>query len=73
MNHVRYLEWIDDHARCAFGEASVLSLARLEYLADARAGDEVSLSGVMTPAGLVQEVRRAGAELLRAAVVRVPA
>ncbi len=72
VNHVRYVEWLEDHARLALGDALELSALRLEFVSDARRGEEVTIRGWQDGPVLKQRIDRGDRLLARAVMLRRP-
>jgi acyl-CoA thioesterase FadM len=72
VNHVMYVTWLEDQARLRLGDAQELTRLRIEYLADARRGDKVSVSGWSKEGVIRQRIDRDERCIARAVARRVP-
>lgn len=58
VNHVLYLEWLEDHARLALGDDRELAAVRIQYVADAKRGDQIAVSGALDGEIVRQDIVR---------------
>jgi acyl-CoA thioester hydrolase len=70
VNHVVYVTWLEDQARLRLGDADELAQLRVEYIADAKRGDEVVIAGWSKGDILRQRIDREERCIARAVVRR---
>lgn len=70
VNHVVYLEWLEDHTRNQYGPRSELKFVRLEYASDAKIGDPIAVEARRLDDRLDHRVTRNGLLVLRSISLR---
>jgi acyl-CoA thioesterase FadM len=70
VNHVYYLEWLEDHARLGLGDALELQALRIAYVNDVRRAEKVSISGWSENGVLRQRIDRGDLAIARAVMLR---
>lgn len=72
VNHVVYLGWAEDHARLVYGTTSELFRARIEYMADAKLSDEISVASHGIDGQVLTQMTRGDQPLVHVSSLRTP-